>query len=219
MTKIKVLIIDYELGNLSSVFNAIQKLGYKPKISSNREDIHSADAYILPGVGAFGEAMSNINRLGFIDTLKEQVLIRKKPLLGICLGMQILAKDSQESGFNKGLGWVNGHVIALKSDNDFKVPHVGWNDIKVIRESPLFLNIPMTELNFYFDHSFYISGEEEHVSSTCFHKEAVTTSIQVENIFGTQFHPEKSQNNGLRILRNFLNLAEESAKNTKNMEQ
>src|SRR3989344_1794721 len=198
-----VLVIDYGVGNHLSILNALDFLGYTYHVSHKKEDIRAAKAYILPGVGAFNEAMKNIEQLGFRDVLAEEVLQKKKPLLGICLGMQILAESSEENGYHQGLGWIKGNVVKMKS-SDVKVPHVGWNDVTIKKNAPLFSKTP-EKTHFYFDHSYHISCDSSIISATCFYGTEITAAIQQENIFGVQFHPEKSQNNGLRIYRSFFN--------------
>lgn len=206
----EIVIVNYGMGNLGSVENALRSLDGNFLTSNRRADIERADAIILPGVGAFGAAMENLRRLDLVDTLAEQVLARKKPYLGICLGMQILAKDSVEQGFFAGLGWVDGHVVLLPAD-DLSVPHVGWNDIAVREKNPLFARID-DEAHFYFDHSFHLQCRPELVVATCAYGGQVVAAIRQDNIFATQFHPEKSQRNGLKLLRNFLNHVEEASR-------
>ncbi len=208
-----VLIIDYKVGNLTSITNALDHLGYSYLISDKKEDLEKARCYILPGVGAFNEAMKNIHQLGIIETLNEQVLKKKKPILGICLGMQILAEDSEENGLHKGLGWIKGKIVKISPrDKDLSVPHVGWNQLEIRRESPLFKAIKDHHPHFYFDHSYHFQGEEEFIVARCDYGGNVTAAIQKENIFGVQFHPEKSQNNGLRLYRGFFRYVEEEGR-------
>ena len=203
----KVMIIDYGLGNHQSVANALDFLGYEYIISNEEADIVKARAYILPGVGAFGEAMKNLNKLEIISSLEEQILERKKPILGICLGMQLMAEDSEEGGIHKGLGWISGHVVELESIEGNKIPHVGWNDIQISKRQPLFVRIEQ-ESDFYFDHSYHFVCEDECISAMTWRGTKTIAAVQKDNIFGTQFHPEKSQNNGLKLFRCFLNYVE-----------
>lgn len=193
------------MGNVGSVESAINFLDRKCIISNNIEEILEADGYILPGVGAFPEAMKNLKRLDLIEVLSEEVINKKKPFFGICLGMQLLAKDSIEQGLSEGLGWIDGHVKALDLNNNYKVPHVGWNNVEFDSELPLFARIEENS-HFYFDHSFHLECDKKLITSTCNYGKKYVASIQKENIFATQFHPEKSQRNGLKMLRNFLNL-------------
>ncbi len=203
LKKKDILIIDYYVGNHLSIMNALAFLGYTFKVSNKKEDIIEADAYILPGVGAFAEAMKNLTDLGIIDLLKEQVLVHKKPILGICLGMQVLAESSEEDGFHQGLGLIKGEVIKIKA-NGVRVPHVGWNTLNIKKSSPLFTNAK-EDCHFYFDHSYHFLCSQEAIAATCTYGETITAAVQQDNIFGVQFHPEKSQNHGLRLYRSFFN--------------
>lgn len=202
-----IVIIDYGVGNHQSVANALNILGYHFIVSNKREDIARARAYILPGIGAFEEAVTNFRKLNIIDLLTEQVQVKKKPLLGICLGMQLLADYSEENGRWQGLGWIEGGVIAIKPQNGYRVPHVGWNDITVVKNDPLFTRIEKNR-NFYFDHSYHFTCKPEYVSATCFYSLDLVAAVQKDNIFGVQFHPEKSQSNGLKLFRSFFNYVE-----------
>ena len=199
----KIIIIDYKVGNYQSVENALNFLGYDFSVSDKKEDIKKAEVYILPGVGAFSEAMNNLKNLGISDTLSEEVLLNKKPILGICLGMQVMADYSEENGYHKGLGWIEGGLVKLEAKNDLRVPHVGWNNIKIIEKEPLFSKIE-DGASFYVDHSYHFNGKKEYVSAVCNYGFDVVMAFQKENIFGVQFHPEKSQNNGLKLFRSFF---------------
>jgi glutamine amidotransferase len=202
----KIVIIDYGVGNVFSVYNAIKYLGYSNvKISYDEKDIFSSDALILPGVGAFDEAMKNITIRKLDKILNENVLINKKPLLGVCVGMQILSEGSDENGWHKGLGWIPGKVKKLELSQNLAVPHVGWNNLQITNKSSLFLNQSNSNPHFYFDHSYYFETEDKYVSSYCDYGMKICASVQNENIYGVQFHPEKSQNNGLKLFRSFLN--------------
>lgn len=203
----QIVIIDYEMGNTLSISNALLKLGYDSVVSSDEETINNADALILPGVGAFQEAMKNIQSSNLLQILERNVISEKKPILGICLGMQIMAIHGEENGFTKGLGWIDAEVKKIITP-DVRVPHVGWNSIEVNINTPLFLNIS-SDTHFYFDHSFHFICDSKFVSSYTLYKDKIISSIQKENIFATQFHPEKSQTMGLKLLRNFLNYVEE----------
>lgn len=199
----KVVIIDYKLGNINSVANAFNFLGCNTAVSCRKEDIEDADYIVLPGVGAFAEGMKNLENLGLIDVLNKQVLENKKPILGICLGFQLFAKESEENGLFKGLGWVNSRVEKLRV-NGLRMPHIGWNDIKIKKDSFLLKDIP--DNNFYFVHSYaYQSGVDDIATSVCNYGVDFVASIQKGNIFGTQFHPEKSHISGLKLLKNFIN--------------
>lgn len=203
----QVVVVNYGMGNLGSVENALTALEANFITSDRRQDLEQADALILPGVGAFGAAMENLQRLGLVDALHEQVQGRRKPYLGICLGMQILAKDSVEQGFFTGLGWVDGHVVLLSSTEELSVPHVGWNTVSLLERSPLFTRID-EQAHFYFDHSFHLQCDPRYVAAICDYGGPIVAAIRQENIFATQFHPEKSQRNGLKLLRSFLDYVE-----------
>lgn len=205
----QTVIVNYGMGNLGSVENALRLLQANFLTTNRQEDIRRADAVILPGVGAFGAAMENLRRLRLIDALTELVLGRRKPYLGICLGMQILAHDSEEQGFFPGLGWVDGHVTRLAPADELRVPHVGWNDIAIREKTPLLARIGEAA-HFYFDHSFHLQCPPEVVTASADYGGEIVAAIRKDNIFATQFHPEKSQRNGLKLLRNFLNHAEEA---------
>jgi len=199
-----VLIVDYGMGNMRSVWNALKFLGARPKIGSNPEEIKKSDAIVLPGVGAFGEAMKNLRAQNLVDPLRNLVLGEGKPFLGICLGLQLLAEDSEELGHHSGLSWIKGSVKGLPPCKGHHVPHVGWNVVKQEKDSILFKNLP-SRSSFYFDHSFYLGSKAEIVKGRVEVGKPVVASIESGNIFATQFHPEKSQVSGLRLLRNFLN--------------
>lgn len=215
--KSEILVIDYHVGNHRSILNALSYLGYNYQVSSDKEDIRRAPAYILPGVGAFSEAMTNLHNLGIIDTLKEQVMIHKKPILGICLGMQVLAESSTENGFHKGLGIIKGSVTRIEHHKDIKIPHVGWNNLTLHQKDPLFTRTD-EGAHFYFDHSYHVTCDPSIISATCTHGSEITAAIQSDNVFGVQFHPEKSQKNGLLLLRGFFNYIKqkESERESKN---
>lgn len=200
----RILIIDYKLGNHQSVANALTYLGYKFLISNKKADILRADAFILPGVGAFGEAVDNLNNLKIIEVLSREVVKNKKPILGICLGMQIMMEDSQENGYHRGLGWVKGHVVRIAPKKHLRVPHVGWNNISITQKKPLF-SLVQNNANYYFDHSYYVSCKPSVAAAQVLYGTEIAAAITTSNICGVQFHPEKSQNNGLRIYRSFFN--------------
>jgi glutamine amidotransferase len=200
-----ITIVDYGIGNTYSVMNAISYLGYrKIRISDHYNHINSSDVLILPGVGAFDACVENLSIRNLIPILNEQVLVNKKPILGICVGMQLMATSSDENGFHEGLNWIPGKVKRLSLPQGFSVPHVGWNDLKSQFRKPLYELTPECP-NFYFDHSYYFECREEYISAFCNYGIKVTASIQKDNIFGVQFHPEKSQTNGLKLFRSFLN--------------
>ena len=204
--KSSILVIDYGVGNVESVTNALRSLGYTCHVSSSVEDMKAANTYILPGVGAFEEAMSNLKARGMIAVLTKEVVHKKKPLLGICLGMQVLAHDSEENGTHKGLGWIDGHIIRVPAEAGIRIPHVGWNQLNIHKKKPLFLSVENGS-RFYFDHSFHFKTAKKYIAASVSYGEEITAAVQHKNIFGVQFHPEKSQNNGLRILRAFCEYA------------
>lgn len=201
-----IVIIDYDIGNISSIFNSINFLGYKNiKVSSNEIDIKKSDLIILPGVGAFKEAINNIKNRSLDYILNEAVILNKKPILGICVGMQLLSNGSEEDGWHDGFGWIKGKVKKFNLTELF-IPHVGWNDIEIPKENFIFSKL--NDKNFYFDHSYYFETENCNVTSYCSYGIKFASSVQKDNIFGLQFHPEKSYKNGLKIFRNFFNLVE-----------
>lgn len=202
-----VAIVDYELGNLRSVIGAVERLGYSGVISSDPEDLERADKLILPGVGAFGDGMANLRRLGLVEPLTRLVLGEGKPILGICLGAELMVRESDEFGQHEGLGWVDARVTRIvPPEPSLRVPHVGWNAVRQTRESPLFAGVPDGAL-FYFVHSFHICCDgPETVVGECDYGLPLTAVIQHGNIYGTQFHPEKSQRDGLTLLGNFFAL-------------
>ncbi len=205
----KIAIIDYGMGNVQSVANALEFLGYCPTVSDEHDLLKECDAYILPGVGAFAEAMNNLRQRDLIPLLHSRVIEQGKPILGICLGMQLFLESSEEMGLHEGLGWIEGRVVAMMPSELLRVPHVGWNNIRAQEGSPLFAGIHEGG-HFYFDHSYHVVCDERYISAKCSYASyEVTAALQHKNIFATQFHPEKSQTKGLKLLRNFLNYVEE----------
>ena len=205
MKQPKIVIVNYGIGNMHSVYNAIKYLGYnKVQISDNENIIESADALILPGVGAFGACAKNLRDRNLHNILDEQVLGANKPILGICVGMQLLATFSEENGIHQGLDWIKAKVVKLQLPQDFAVPHVGWNNVKIRGKQSLFARNKI-DSNFYFDHSYHFECDEQFVAGYCDYGVRVTAAVQHKNIFGIQFHPEKSQTNGLKLFRSFFN--------------
>lgn len=209
MSEKKIMIIDYGMGNVGSVAHALEYLNGRYFVSNRKDDLSKADAFILPGVGAFPAAMNNLKKLDIIEELNEQVLVKGRPFFGICLGMQLLAKDSVEQGFTAGLGWIDGHVLLMEPRGNLRIPHVGWNNLRLHHEHRLFRRID-DGAHFYFDHSFHLQCNGDLVVASCAYGNEFVAAIHKDNIFATQFHPEKSQRNGLKMLRNFLNYTEES---------
>jgi imidazole glycerol-phosphate synthase subunit HisH len=206
--KPSIAIIDYGMGNIGSVQSALARLGANCFVSRDLNELATANAFVLPGVGAFGAAMANLESHGLPAFLKEQVVETGKPFLGICLGMQLLAEDSTEMGHYKGLGWIEGHVVELDHNRGRRVPHVGWSPLRWIKMDRMEDRLD-PQAHFYFDHSYHLICNPEHVVAWCDYGEPVVAAVQRGNIFATQFHPEKSQRSGLKLLRNFLRFAEE----------
>lgn len=200
-----VAIVDYGLGNLDSVARAVEEVGGTAQRTDDPRDLRSATHIILPGVGAFGDAMANLRRGDWVDALGEQVLHLGIPLLGVCLGMQLLARQSFEGGSHVGLGWIDAEVRRFEpEDPGVRVPHVGWNNVYPVRASPLFSGIESGP-DFYFVHSLYVvCADPADVLATTPYDGEFVSMIQRANIYGAQFHPEKSQAAGLRFLANFL---------------
>lgn len=203
-----IAIIDYKLGNLRSVAGAVARLGHEPRITSRPEDLKEADKLILPGVGAFADGMKNLRELGLIEPLAALVLNDCKPILGICLGFQLMAMDSSEFGYHEGLGWLDASVIRIEPDDPgLRIPHVGWNDLRKAAVDPLFREIPDDAL-FYYVHSYHVRcNRPEIVLGTCDYGVPFVAAVRQNNIYAVQFHPEKSQLAGLQLLKNFLNEA------------
>jgi glutamine amidotransferase len=199
----KVVIVDYGMGNIRSIVSTLNFLKVTDVIvSDSLQDFESADKLILPGVGNFGKAIHQIRTKSLDVHLKSMVIDQKKPLLGICLGMQLLGLSSSEHGFNIGLSYVNAEVT--KFDNSLvKVPHVGFNQVKINEKSKLFEGI-MDEADFYFTHSYRMHSKENINQSLCNYQDDFVAAFELENIAGVQFHPELSQHNGLRLLKNFI---------------
>jgi glutamine amidotransferase len=205
-----LVIVDYGMGNIGSVVNAFASLGVPCTVSRETDALRRASGIVLPGVGAFAAAMSNIRQLGLDSGLHEAVIGRRVPFLGICLGLQLIARDSVEHGFTEGLGWIEGHVVAMTPAAGLPVPHVGWNDVQRTAESPMFCRID-AGADFYFDHTYCLESSLDAVVGTCEYGGRWVAAVQRGNIFAVQFHPEKSQRNGLRLLRNFVNTVHGSA--------
>ncbi len=204
--KSMIVVIDYEMGNLRSVAKALEYAGGEVVVSQDRKVIEQADKIILPGVGAFPDGMKNLKEMGLMEMLKQKVLVEKRPLLGICLGMQLLAKKSFEFGETQGLGFIDAEIVKFSfPDKTLRVPHVGWDDIQLLNQNSLFKRIQSGD-TFYFVHSYYMANHDpKDVAAQCHYGIEFTAAVKRENIFATQFHPEKSQENGQKILREFVN--------------
>tara|TARA_A100001011_G_scaffold330558_1_gene356423 strand:+ start:625 stop:1260 length:636 start_codon:yes stop_codon:yes gene_type:complete len=207
-------VVDYGVGNLRSIAKSIEKansdnnLNYLVKVSSNANDVKKSDKIVLPGQGSFKACKNGIDNIkGLKEELNESVLIKKKPIYGICAGMQLFATIGHEEEKTPGLNWIPGEVIKLDlSSSNLKVPHMGWNELKIKNESNVFKNI-INENHAYFIHSYeFIPENKKNISITTNYGKDVIAAVSSGNIFGSQFHPEKSQNTGLKILTNFLNL-------------
>ncbi len=198
----KIVIIDYGMGNLHNVQKGFKWVGFEARVTRNKKEIERASAIVLPGVGAFKDCMGNLEKFGLIEPLLRSIQ-KGKPYLGICLGLQILFSESEEFGFQKGLDLVKGKVVKFKPDQEHKVPHMGWNEIEKKMEVPFLHGIENGDF-FYYVHSYYVIPEESRwVSTLTNYGISFVSSIWKENLFATQFHPEKSQQKGLRILENF----------------
>ena len=197
-------VVDYGLGNLRSICAALERLELAYQCTSDRSLISDASGLILPGVGAFPDGMKNLQQLGLVDLLGELVLEKKRPVLGICLGFQLMAREGEEFGRARGLGWLNAKVVRMEqTGDDIRIPHMGWNDCIRLRDSPIFFDIPEQAL-FYYTHSFHMECmDEADIAAVSDHGKKFVAAVQKGHIFGTQFHPEKSQLQGLSLLRNF----------------
>jgi len=202
-----IIVVDYGLGNLRSICAALEKLSVSFECSASPSTISKASGVILPGVGSFPDGMRNLNERGLIDVLNELVLIEKKPVLGICLGFHLMATQGEEFEITDGLGWIPAQVVKMNSTGDqIKIPHVGWNDCILNNESPIFSDLQKNEL-FYFTHSYHMQCTDSNTPiGLSVHGDRFVSAIQHENIFGTQFHPEKSQLAGLKVLKNFAKI-------------
>ena len=206
-----VTIVDYNSGNISSVinsFNEVAKDKVNIEVTSNLDSIKTSDKVVLPGQGSFKSCIDRLNSIdGLIDTLKEFVIENKKPILGICVGLQMFADIGYEETETKGLGWISGKVSKIDNQNGkFKLPHIGWNEINIVKDSKIFNNIE-DKSHMYFVHSYeFIPEDKSVIAATTDYASKVVCAAEKENIFGTQFHPEKSDKIGLRIIENFITL-------------
>jgi|SRR3989344_2332229 len=202
----QVCIIDYGIGNVGSVKNALQFLGVSTVISSDKKMIQEATHLILPGVGSFGDGMRNLKERNLVDILKEEVIVNKKKILGICLGMQLFASHGFEHGEFEGLDFISGKIIQIDiTQSKLRLPHIGWNNVTVVDDKVITKSFEQEPI-FYFVHSFHFIPEERSVvAGICTYGHDIVALVESGNIFGTQFHPEKSHVDGLHVLKNFIN--------------
>jgi len=203
---LRVCIIDYGLGNIASIFNAIKNIGVDPVVSDDEAIIKNSSHLILPGVGSFKKGMQELKDRGLNEILNSEVIDNTKPILGICLGMQFFATTSTEGGSSRGLNWIKGDVTRINNNHiDIRVPHIGWNDIEIKPSSQLLNN--EIDTHCYFVHSYHFNTENsKYITGKCFYGDDITAIVEKDNIFGVQFHPEKSHETGLKILKNFINI-------------
>ena len=206
-----VTIVDYNSGNISSVINSFKEVAKDKvniQVTSDLNKIKSSDKLVLPGQGSFKSCVDSLNKIkGLKDTLNEFATTDKKPLLGICVGLQMFADIGYEENETKGLGWISGKVSKIDNENGkYKLPHIGWNQIEIVKESKIFKNIENNS-HMYFVHSYeLIPNDKDLISATTDYSSNIVCAIEKENIFGTQFHPEKSDKTGLQLIKNFINL-------------
>ena len=206
-----VTIVDYQSGNISSVINSFTEVAkgkVNLKVTSDIKKIKSSDKIVLPGQGSFKSCVDSLNTInGLVDSLKDFAIINQKPLLGICVGLQMFADVSYEDAETKGLGWIPGKVSKIDNQNGkFKLPHIGWNEIEIHKESKIFKDIK-NKSHMYFVHSYeFIPEDKSVISATTDYSSKIVCSVERDNLFGTQFHPEKSDKTGLKIIDNFLKL-------------
>ena len=207
----KVTIVDYNSGNISSVINSFKEVAKEKvniEVTSDPNKIKSSDKVVLPGQGSFKSCVEALNNIdGLSDSLNEFTMTNKKPLLGICVGLQMFADIGYEETETKGLGWISGKVSKIDNqDGEYKLPHIGWNQINIVRDSKIFRDIENNS-HMYFVHSYeFVPNDKKVISATTDYSSNIVCSIEKENIFGTQFHPEKSDMIGLKMIDNFINL-------------
>jgi glutamine amidotransferase len=204
-----IAIVDYGLGNVASVQESFRRLGVRPIVSSEMDILSAADGLVLPGVGAFPAAMEQIHARGLAPILSELVVKKRKPLLGICLGMQILADWGEEYAECAGLGFIPGRVRKLDTNEQRKVPHVGWSSVDVLDAGRTMFGRAASGDDYYFDHSYCFEAPREFRAATVAWDGEIVAAVARDNVWGAQFHPEKSQNSGLRLLKAFCSFAEE----------
>ena len=206
-----VTIVDYQSGNISSVINSfteVAKSKVNLEVTADLTKIKSSDKIVLPGQGSFKSCVDSLNSItGLVETLNEFAITKKKPLLGICVGLQMFADVGFEEIETKGLGWISGKVSKIDNQNGkFKLPHIGWNEIEIVKQSKIFKDIT-NKSHMYFVHSYeFIPNDKSVISATTDYSSKIVCSVERDNLFGTQFHPEKSDKTGLKIIKNFINL-------------
>jgi len=200
-----IVVIDYKTGNIGSILNMLKKIDAKGMISSDPKDIKKADKLILPGVGSFDEGINNLKDSGLISVIEDKVIKEKTPIMGICLGMQLLAKRSEE-GVLDGLGWIDAEVKRFKfENNELKIPHMGWNSVTVLKQDNLLRGM-LEQSRFYFVHSYYFACKDDKDALLATeYGHSFTSAVKKDNIIGVQFHPEKSHKFGMKLLENFAN--------------
>ncbi|UCD03755.1 MAG: imidazole glycerol phosphate synthase subunit HisH [Candidatus Woesearchaeota archaeon] len=202
-----ILIIDYDMGNLNNVMKAFNKMGYADVVISNKvEDVKKADAFVLAGVGAFGDAMNNLKKLKLIEPLTEAVMKEGKPILGICLGVQLLGTEGEEGGKHGGLNFLPMTIklLDISRDDSLRLPHIGWDDTYILKKDSILFKDVLNGADFYYVHSYYTSCNKDYIIvAVCDYGQEFVSAVEYKNIFGTQFHPEKSHRYGLQIIKNF----------------
>jgi len=207
----KITIVDYNSGNISSVINSFTEVAQNKvsiEVTADTNKIKSSDKVVLPGQGSFKSCVEALNNIdGLVEILKEFAITNKKPLIGICVGLQMFADIGYEETETKGLGWISGKVSKIDNQNGkYKLPHIGWNQINIVKKSKIFKNIENNS-HMYFVHSYeFIPNDKSVISATTDYSSNIVCSVEKENLFGTQFHPEKSDKIGLQIIENFINL-------------
>ncbi|MGX1173805.1 imidazole glycerol phosphate synthase subunit HisH [Pseudomonas sp. R151218B TE3479] len=200
-----IVVVDYGVGNIASVLNMLKRVGAKAKASNSREDIEQADKLILPGVGAFDAGMQTLRKSGLVEVLNEQVQGKQKPVMGVCLGSQMLGNGSEE-GSEPGLGWIDMDIVRFEKREGRKVPHMGWNEVTPQLQHPILTGLNQLS-RFYFVHSYYmLPRHAENTLLTANYDQQFTAAVVRDNILGFQFHPEKSHKFGMQLFKNFVEL-------------
>jgi imidazole glycerol-phosphate synthase subunit HisH len=196
-----IAVVDYGMGNLRSMAKALEHVGAEVTVTADERVLREAERIVLPGVGAFGEAMRNLRESGLVHVLEEEVLRAGKPFLGVCLGMEVLAREGLEHGRHEGLGWVDARVVALEPAEGVRVPHTGWNDVELAQTN----GSPLVGGTYYFNHAYHVVADDPSVvAAWTEHGTRVAAAIAFDNVVATQFHPEKSQREGLELLAAFV---------------